>query len=113
MNSWTDLVFLLQKCWSRSKILPFFLLVLSYIHLKCLTHFLYNSSDDPDACKKLLAKVGLEGYQVTNCLIKAFSIATTTCVMSNIDRLTFTFADWQDESFSESWTNGRLGYPKD
>ena len=74
---------------------------------------MYNSSDDPDACKKLLAKVGLEGYQVTNCLIKAFSIATTTCVMSNIDRLTFTFADWQDKSFSESWTNGRLGYPKE
>ena len=27
-----------------------------------------NSSDDPAACKKLLEKVGLEGYQVT-CLM--------------------------------------------
>lgn len=41
-----------------------FPLISDYVHWHVLTDSFYNSSDDPAACKKLLEKVGLEGYQV-------------------------------------------------
>lgn len=69
MSSWIDLASLLHKFWTRSKMS--LCLLASVNNLYWL--LLYISSDGPAACKKLLDKSGLEGYQVISLLTKLSS----------------------------------------
>ena len=68
-SSWIDLVSLLHKLWTKSKMSLPLLASMNYL----TDSIFYISSDEPAACKKLLDKAGLEGYQVISLITNILS----------------------------------------